>query len=169
MHAHTSPPTRPSTRVATGRGSRLDLPADGLLPVVTWHDPVVDTYGHATQSDYVEWFWLPVLGPTATWLARRLAAHAAHDPGGCVVDLAELAASLGVTWHNGHDGPFSRALSRCVMFGACAPVVDASVATLAVRLTMPQLPARHLTRLPTSLREMHNDWLREEQLSRTTA
>lgn len=160
MHAHTAPPPQPAvaTRVTTGRGTRVEIPSSGLLRVVPWHDPVVDERGHPTNGDYVEWFWLPVLGPTATWLTRRLAAHAACDADGSLVDLADLAASLGVVWQPDHDGPFSRALTRCIMFGACAPVAE-SPSTLAVRLAMPQLPARHLTRLPTVLRELHGEWL----------
>lgn len=133
-----------------------------------WRDPVVDAHGHPTHGDYVEWFWLPVLGPTATWVARRLAAHVVHEPDGAVIDVADLASSLGVIWQPDHDGPFLRALSRCVMFGACAPVVDRD-ATIAVRLAMPQLPMRHLTRLPTALREMHAEWLDQTRhLSQTS-
>lgn len=170
MHAHTATPpqsavaprvaTRVATRVDTGRGTRVEIPSHGLLRVVAWHDPVVDERGHPTHGDYVEWFWLPVLGPTATWLARRLAAHVIYEPDGALVDLADLAASLGVVWQPSHDGPFTRALARCIMFGACAPVTD-TPSTVAVRLSMPQLPARHVTRLPTVLREMHNEWLNE--------
>lgn len=157
-----------ATRIATGRGTRFTVPADGLLTVVPWCDPVVDRHGHPAQGDYVEWFWLPVLGPTATWLLRRLAAHAAHEPSGSLVDVADLAAALGVAWQPDHEGPFTRALSRCVMFGACAPVVD-TVATLAVRLALPQLPARHLTRLPAVLRDMHTEWLADARRADTTS
>lgn len=166
MHAHTAPPPQSTlaTPVATGRGTRVEIPSTGLLRVVPWRDPVVDERGHPTHGDYVEWFWLPVLGPTATWLARRLAVHATHDPNGSLVDLSDLAASLGVVWQPDRDGPFNRALARCTMFGACAPVAD-SPSTLAVRLAMPQLPARHLMRLPIVLREMHNEWLNEAHAS----
>ena len=40
--------------------------------VVPWHDPVVDSVGFDVRSNYVELFWLNVLGPTATWALRRL-------------------------------------------------------------------------------------------------
>ncbi|MEY2966302.1 MAG: hypothetical protein RLY50_352 [Actinomycetota bacterium] len=162
LDALTSAPVRAATRVVQGRGVHLDLPTNGHLPVVPWHDPVVDLNGEATTGDYVEWFWLPVLGPTATWLLRRLSAHVAGADEGdspAVVDLAELARSIGVTWHQGHEGPFSRALTRCVMFGACAPIAGAEPLILAVRLAMPHLPARHVGRLPLSLRASHTEWI----------
>ena len=162
-HAHSTPVP---TRVVTGRGTRLELPDNGRLNVVAWHDPVVETHGHLTTGDYVEWFWLPILGPTATWIVRRLAAYAISDVS-TVIDLADLAASLGVTWQPGHDGPFSRALTRCVMFGACAPLADTEPMVLAVRRTMPQLPARHLARLPSSLREAHREWEEALRLARS--
>ena len=44
------------------------------LMVVPWDDPVVDQVGHDVRSNYVEAFWLNVLGPTATWTLRRLVA-----------------------------------------------------------------------------------------------
>jgi hypothetical protein len=45
------------------------------------------------------------------------------------------------------------------MFGACAPAADTESLTLAVRLTMPHLPARHVGRLPLSLRDSHAEWI----------
>ncbi len=175
MQPHPSAPPQPvptdtpvlATRVTTGRGTRLDLPADGLLALEPWHDPAVDRFGLATDSDYVEWFWLPILGPTATWLVRRLARCLVETPTRTVVDLVDIAASVGVVWHPGHDGPFTRALSRCLMFGACAPVADTSPVCLAVRLNMPQLPARHIARLPASLRDMHHEWVECARQSHT--
>ncbi|MGA0863071.1 MAG: hypothetical protein ACO3RB_04175 [Ilumatobacteraceae bacterium] len=162
LDALTSAPVRAATRVVQGRGVHLDLPTNGRLPVVPWHDPVIDLNGEATTGDYVEWFWLPVLGPTATWLLRRLAALVAgadECDSPVVVDLAELAHSIGVTWQPNREGAFARALTRCVMFGACAPSADTESLTLAVRLTMPHLPARHIGRLPLSLRDSHAEWI----------
>ena len=51
----------------------FDLPLERLR-IVRWPDPVVDATGHDLRSTYVERFWLPVLGPSTTWLARRIAA-----------------------------------------------------------------------------------------------
>ena len=51
----------------------MDIPTtQQLLMVVPWLDPVVDSVGYEVRSQYVELFWLNVLGPTATWILRRL-------------------------------------------------------------------------------------------------
>ena len=47
-----------------------------------WIDPVVDEHGHDPRSTYVEQFWLGVIGPTATWIMRRLAAGFDTEPSG---------------------------------------------------------------------------------------
>ena len=42
------------------------------LAVVAWPDPVVERFGHAPRSVYVETYWLPILGPSATpWRSSR--------------------------------------------------------------------------------------------------
>lgn len=37
-------------------------------------DPVVDRVGFGVMEAYVELVWLPVIGPSATWMLRRLGA-----------------------------------------------------------------------------------------------
>jgi hypothetical protein len=49
------------------------------LRVTPWIDPVVDGRGYAIYSSYVEVFWLPVLGPSATVLLQRLACKSASN------------------------------------------------------------------------------------------
>ena len=44
------------------------------LTVQPWVDEVIDTVGHEVRSPYVEQFWLGLLGPSSTWLLRRLVA-----------------------------------------------------------------------------------------------
>ena len=69
-----------------------DLPP---LLVVPWRDPVVEALGFDPRTAYVERFWLPLLGPTATWLMRRLAAEFDHRPEGFSLDAADCARSIG--------------------------------------------------------------------------
>ena len=72
--------------------SRSTVEASSRCPlsvhVTPWHDPVVDRRGHDPRSVYVEQFWLGVLGPTATWLLRRLVAGFDHQPDGYELDVA---------------------------------------------------------------------------------
>ena len=129
------------------------------IQVIRWNDPVVDTHGHPIDDPYVEMFWLPILGPTATWLARRLAAGVLHNPEGYTCDMSELARALGVSYTQGRHNPFARALHRCSMFGVSQDVALEPVYTVSIRTVLPQLPLRHLARLPQQLRIAHDDWV----------
>ena len=51
-----------------------------IVRITPWIDPVVDRRGHDPRSSYVEQFWLGTLGPTATWLVRRLVAGSTAIP-----------------------------------------------------------------------------------------
>ena len=80
----------PSTRrhVPPRRPSAVDpAAAPGSSRSSPWDDPVVDRRGHDPRSAYVEQFWLSVLGPTATWLLRRLVAGFDHHPDGYELDV----------------------------------------------------------------------------------
>jgi len=128
-------------------------------PVVVirpWIDPVVDDDGHDPRSRYVETFWLGVLGPTATWLVRRLAAGLDRSPDGYELDLGATAQAMGLSYTAGRSSPFSKALERCVMFGLAHPIPRG----LAVRRRIPPIANRHLRRLPDEVQSAHADWQR---------
>lgn len=126
-------------------------------PTITirpWTDPVVDEHGYDPRSRYVETFWLGVLGPTATWLVRRLAAGLDRHPHGYEADLVVLAREMGLAFETGRITPFTRGLHRCVMFG----LAHAIPGGLAVRRRVPTVAHRHLKRLPESVRAAHEQW-----------
>jgi hypothetical protein len=124
--------------------------------ITPWVDPVVDQHGHDPRSSYVERFWLGVIGPTATWIMRRLADGFDAEPGGYRVDLEHMAVAMGLSFTKGGASPFGKALHRCVMFGLAQPAADG----LAVRRRLPQVAARHLRRLPDDLQAEHLEWAR---------
>lgn len=126
------------------------------IRVVAWPDPVIDRLGYDPRSLYVETFWLGVLGPTSTWLLRRLAARFDDDPAGFDMDLDDTARALGLGGRSGRHAPFRRALVRCVTFEAAR---QQGPTTLAVRRKLPPLPRRHLQRLPVSLQTEHVRWV----------
>lgn len=128
------------------------------LVVRPWPDPVIDEVGHDPRSPYVERFWLSVLGPTATWLLRRLVAGLEAAPGGFELDLARTACELGLGRHSGLHSPFLRSIERCCRFGACEHVDDT---TLRVRRKLPPLTRVQVERLPDLLRAEHERWLSE--------
>jgi hypothetical protein len=131
-----------------------------LLEVTPWHDPVIEENGFNIGDPYIEMFWLPVLGPTATWLLRRLATGLEHEPHGYTVALDDLARGIGVTYSEGKHNPFGRALQRCIMFGVSQQVPSALSNVIAVRTVLPALSQRHLARLPDQLRNVHQNWSR---------
>jgi hypothetical protein len=118
-------------------------------------DPVIDTLGYDPRSWYVEQFWLPIVGPTATWLLRRIVSRFDTEPDGFDLDLDETAKGLGLGGKEGRHSPFQRALGRCVIFKLARPQGPGA---LSVRRRIPPLPRRHLDRLPPTLQTMHEDW-----------
>lgn len=119
--------------------------------VEPWPDPLLEHHGFEVRHPYVEEFWLAILGPTATWLMRRLAAHLDGHPEGGPVDLQALAAGIGVGHRNGRHAPFLRTLERCARFG----LVQATPQGLRVRRHLPPLTQSQVARLPEDLRQRH--------------
>ncbi len=125
------------------------------LHIVAWTDPVIDTLGHDPRSWYVEQFWLPIIGPTSTWLLRRLVARLDDEPDGFDLKIEDAARSLGLGTRRGRHSPLQRALGRCVDFHLARPHGPGA---LAVRRRLAPLPRRHLDRLPPTLQERHAEW-----------
>ena len=88
----------------------------GALSVIGWPDPVIDRLGHDPRSAYVERFWLAILGPSTTWLLRRLAAGLDASPDGFDLNLAVTARSLGLGGKVSRHGPFQKSIGRLVIF-----------------------------------------------------
>ena len=126
-----------------------------VIEVRSWIDPLVDEHGHDPRSEYVETFWLGVLGPTATWLLRRFAAGLERQPDGFALDLTATAAAMGLSFRSGRSSAFSKALQRCVMFGLAHQLPDGG---LAVRRRVPDVAHRHLRRLPHDVQRQHHEW-----------
>ncbi len=141
------------TNTADHPTSPVAVLADSVM-VIPWEDPVVERYGVEVHSEYVARFWLSVLGPTATWILRLMAGGLARYPFGYEQDLAELAATVGLSKSMAVNGPFGRALQRCEIFGVSRTVPGG----LAVRRKLPPLSARQVARLPEALQQAHQRW-----------
>lgn len=133
------------------------IPAE-TLTVRPWPDPVIDKLGHDPRSTYVERFWLGVLGPSTTWLLRRVATGLEAEPSGFELPLAETARALGLGGE-GRNSPFVRALARCCQFDVAQP---AGEGVLNVRRRLPPLNRRQLVRLPEGLQAEHQRWIEVE-------
>jgi hypothetical protein len=121
------------------------------LTLVRFPDPIVERLGHRPGSPYVEFVWLGVLGPSTTFAWQRLARQAAAISSSNV-DVADLSLSLGLGEGLGRNAMMSRTLARLVAFDAARRQGD----VLAVRLALPDLPARRLDRLSHSARFAHD-------------
>jgi len=136
-------------------GGPSELAADATMSVRPWVDEVIDTLGFDPRSAYVETFWLSILGPSTTWLLRRVAAAFDRSPEGFVLPLADTARELGLGDKGGRHSPFMRALVRCCQF-SLARVADGG--ELEVRRRLPPLNRRQVQHLPEPLHAAHETW-----------
>jgi hypothetical protein len=130
------------------------------LHIRPWIDDVMDSFGFDPRSAYVETYWLCILGPSTTWLLRRLAAGLELHPDGYPISLSETARSLGLSDRGARKSPFVRAVSRTVKFELATPE---GPEVLAVRRKVPPLNQRQVDHLPSTLQIAHGRW-QEEQL-----
>ncbi len=124
--------------------------APPTLTLVAFPDPVVERFGHRPGSPCVEFVWLGILGPSTTFAWQRLVRQAAEMPSSRI-DMTDLSVSLGLGESLARNAVVSRTLARLVAFDAARRQGD----TLAVRLALPGLPERRLTRLSYSARLAH--------------
>ena len=132
------------------------LPATPLPQVVHVTPDRGPVPGHDPRSLYVERFWLPILGPTGTWLMRNFAYRFDHDPDGFTLDLRYVASALGVSVDNSSHA-FKRTLERCERLGMLSLNGD----TLTVSTSLRTLTVSLVARLPLHLQAAHRDWYRQ--------
>jgi len=157
----TAPSTPPAPR-ARPRPALPPLTEGATLRIVPWSDPVADPFGVHPCSRYVELYWLGVIGPSTTWLLRRLSYGLEVNRDGFELDLCETARALGLGERLGKNSPFRKALHRLCTFELARAHGPGA---LAVRTSVPPLPLRHLSRLPESLQVSHRRWTAEQRLS----
>lgn len=101
------------------------------------------------------WLWLGILGPSTTWLLRRLAATFDDHPDGFELPLAETARALGLGDRGGRHSPFLRSVNRLVLFELAQPTGPEE---LAVRRRLPSLNRRQVSRLAPDRQAAHDAW-----------
>jgi len=123
------------------------------LNVRPLEDPVLTQLGHDPRSDYVERFWLSILGPSAVLFLRRLATHLDREPDGFELDLVECAQELGLGAKGGKHSPMWRTLDRICRFG----LATRSGPNVALHRNLPPLTMRQVDRLPAHLQRAHTE------------
>jgi hypothetical protein len=129
------------------------------LSISPWDNEIIDRVGFDPRSPYVERFWLGVIGPSTTWLIRRIAAGFDASPDGFEMPLGETARALGLGDRGGRHSPFLRTVNRMIQF-ELAQVTGPD--QLAVRRRLPPLSRRHTVRLSPALQEAHERWQSEQ-------
>jgi hypothetical protein len=131
------------------------------LHVTAWPDPVVEERGYPADSGFVEIFWLPVLGPSATCLFRRLNLFLEGSPGGTTVEMNDLGRELGLGTSESSHAPLPRAISRLVQFGLAK---RSASGRLVVRRTAGPLSQHLFNGLPTEIQENYRSFLSRERV-----
>ncbi len=147
---------RNAGRAASRRASERNKASALELWVEPWVDLCPDDgRSYHPKSPYVEFFWLGVLGPSATWLIRRLAMQLEQFPDGVTVNTAEIASELGLGGRSALHAAFNRAFERCCRFRL---MQRGRHGTLFVRMRLPSLTVRMVERLPPRLKLAHDLW-----------
>lgn len=140
-----------STTIASGPLTNFP---ENSLQIRAWQETPLDNRDQDPRSLYVEQFWLPILGPSATLLLRRLAMAFDTSPEGFDVDCASWALELGIGMRGGKNGPFWRSIDRACRFGAAQRTGD----VLLVRTKLAPLSMHQVSRLPNHLQAAHHAW-----------
>jgi hypothetical protein len=128
-----------------------------LIHISAWDDPIVDQLGHDPRSPYVEQFWLPILGPSTTFLMRHLSARLDEEPEGFDLSVDDTARLLGLGTRSGLGSPFIRAMARTGQFRLTRPCGPDAIE---VRRRLPGLSSPQISRLPAPVRDAHDAWQR---------
>lgn len=121
------------------------------LRITPLQDPVMDQLGFDARSDYVERYWLSILGPSAVLFLRRIAAAFDEQPEGFDLDLVAWAQELGLGSKGGKHSPMWRTLDRLCRFG----LATRNGPNLSMHRHIPPLTRRQIERLPAHLQLEH--------------
>jgi hypothetical protein len=131
----------------------LPDPLPEVLMVRPWVDPVVEANGFEPRSLYVEICWLPVLGPSATWLYRRLGQLVRLDGmQQAEVDMVDLSISMGLGRGTAKNSLLARTLFRLTRL----EVARWRGNQFAVRRALAPLSQAQLRQLSLTPRSVHN-------------
>lgn len=139
-----------------------------LSPVL---DATLDRVGFPLDHPYVEFVWLPVLGPTSVLLLRRAGALLDAHPNGVRVNLVELSQAFGLGPRDGareeigRHSPLRRTLDRVVQFKLGVWLAEDR---LGIHTKVPAVSRAAAERLPAPVRALH-DQLLDDHLGRLAA
>lgn len=137
-----------------------DLFGHESVQIIPWQDPRVDRIGFDPRSEYVETFWLPILGPSTLLLLRNIAQRFDDEPEGFTLEIKQTADALGIGSRQGRNSAFHRSVNRIVNFGMARTIDDT---TLEVRRVMTPLHSGQIRRLDQRSQRRHQDLMLARQ------
>ena len=134
-------------RVGEGVTSVLEALEPRML-VTWWDEPEPQPEGFPIDGEYAARFWLPIVGPSAMWIARLLAREVKLAPfGGVWLDMASVAVSVGLHDDLSKSGAAANAVFRLVRYGLARR--EGSV--LELRAVVGHVPPGMTKRFPLAL------------------
>ena len=118
-----------------------------------WRDVNIESLGFDPRSSYVEQFWLPFLGPSTVFLARRITQRLENEQYGFLIGLQDLSIMLGLGPNINKQSSIQKTLNRLLLFELARIMPSGAVS---VRLKLPPLPQRYIVRLPQVMQELHD-------------
>ncbi len=131
-----------------------DVTLPPIITVEPWLVPDCGETRWPIRSKQVELFWLPVLGPSAIALLRRLDLIVTSAPRPVTLEIEELGSSLGLRRGFGRSGLLERTVERCIAFRA---IREQRSSCFEVRQHLPALNQRQIRRLPPALRRLYTE------------
>lgn len=124
---------------------------------ITFDPAMIPGGRHALTSEYVETFWLPLLGPSSVVLLRALGRIYEPIAGMTLtpttgVPIIQLGASLGLRGGITSNSKMGRTLTRLENFGFAQRTGHT---TLTIGTYAPNLRGKQISRLPAFLQAIH--------------
>ena len=113
------------------------------------------TSSFLANDPYINTFWLPILGPTATLLLNSLLTRALCETEPWEQEVNDLSKSIGVGNREGNSSPIVKNLKRLCYFGLISKYQDKYY----VPTNIPNIEQNNLRKLNISLQSEHSLWI----------
>lgn len=113
------------------------------------------TTSFLANDPYIDTFWLPLLGPTATLLLNSLMSRALYEHDQFDIELNKLSMSIGVGNREGSASPIAKNLKRLSDFGLLSKHNEKYY----VPTSIDTIEENHLRKLNSALQLEHKKWL----------
>ncbi|HMS24146.1 MAG TPA: hypothetical protein PKB15_00410 [Acidimicrobiia bacterium] len=135
------------------------------MTILTFHP--TRTHADATSSffgydPYIEVFWLPAVGPTATWLINSLCLRALIAPDTFSLAASELSACAGTGMREGHSSPVHKQLTRLCQVGIFHEINDDEYL---VPQSIDPFTSYRARKLTDPQRSVHDQWMQRLHVS----